>query len=162
MSGNRVSLGFLSVAQAHDPVRRVEAPRVPYRTRVMARLHAARYDRMLAVGVAAVEGSPLAVHAARLMSVDERETIARSLRRTLDDARNRMAPASSRIQLNIPNIIAAGDRIDQVTQRLHSPRPVAARGIARLRILLADGAGPMYRYGRGDLEGRLGAAFAAL
>lgn len=35
-------------------------------------------------------------------------------------------------------------------------------GVARLRLLLADGAGPMYRYGRGDLEGRLGAALAAL
>ncbi len=69
---------------------------------------------------------------------------------------------SSRIALNVPNITAAQDRIDQVTLRLHSPRPVTSRGVARLRVLLADGAGPMYRYGRGDLEGRLGAALAAL
>ncbi len=69
---------------------------------------------------------------------------------------------SSRIELNVPNITAAEDRIDQVTLRLHSPRPVTVRGMARLRLLLADGAGPMYRYGRGDLEGRLGAALAAL
>lgn len=46
--------------------------------------------------------------------------------------------------------------------RLHSPRPVTARGMARLRLLLADGGGPLYRFGRGDLEGRLMAAFAAL
>jgi hypothetical protein len=52
--------------------------------------------------------------------------------------------------------------IDAVTLRLHSPRPVAARGMARLRQLMSDGTGPMYRYGRGDLEGRLGAALAAL
>jgi hypothetical protein len=69
---------------------------------------------------------------------------------------------SYRVPLNVPNIMAAEDRIDQVTLRLHSPRPVTARGIARLRVLLADGSGPMYLYGRGDLEGRLGAALAEL
>ena len=97
-----------------------------------------------------------------LTSADEREAIARTLRRTLSDARNREAPLSSRVPLNMPNIAAAEDRIDEVTLRLHSPRPVSARGVARLRVLLSDGAGPMYRYGRGDLEGRLGAALAAL
>jgi hypothetical protein len=119
-------------------------------------------DRMLAVGVPAPAGSALAVHAARLSSVGEREAITRSLRRSVADARNRYASVSSRIALNVPNITAAEDRIDQVTLRLHSPRPVTPRGVARLSLLLADGAGPMYRYGRGDLEGRLGAALAAL
>ncbi len=73
-----------------------------------------------------------------------------------------MRRLSSRVPLNVPNIAAAEDRIDEVTLRLHSPRPVTARGVARLRLLLSDGTGPMYRYGRGDLEGRLGAALAAL
>ncbi len=162
MSGNRISLGFLSASQVQDAVRRDEAPRISYGTRVMARLLATKFDRMLAVGVPAADGSPLAVHAARLTSVDEREAVAHSLRRALADARNRDALLSSRIELNVPNITAAEDRIDQVTLRLHSPRPVTVRGMARLRLLLADGAGPMYRYGRGDLEGRLGAALAAL
>jgi hypothetical protein len=35
-------------------------------------------------------------------------------------------------------------------------------GMARLRRLLADGGGPMYAGGRGDLDGRLRAALAAL
>ena len=162
MSEHRLSLGFLSPAQIHDAIRRDEPRRIPYGTRVMARLLAAKFDRMLAVGVRPAEGSPLAVHADRLTSVDERESIAHSLRRSLDDARNRGAHMSYRVPLNVPNIVAAEDRIDQVTLRLHSPRPVNARGMARLRVLLADGAGPMYLYGRGDLEGRLGAALAAL
>jgi hypothetical protein len=34
--------------------------------------------------------------------------------------------------------------------------------MARLRQVLADGTGPFYRYGRGDLNGRLGAALAEL
>jgi hypothetical protein len=162
MGENRISLGFLSASQVQNAVGRGDATRVPYGTRVMARLLAHKFDRMLAVGVTPADGSPLALHAARLTSVDEREAIAHSLRRSVADARNRDAAMSSRIPLNTPNITAAEDRIDQITLRLHSPRPVTARGMARLRVLLADGSGPMYRYGRGDLEGRLGAALAAL
>jgi hypothetical protein len=162
MSENRISIGFLSAAQIHDAMLRHEAPRPAFSARLLARLFAAKYDRMLAVGVPASPGSALAVHAQRLTSVDEREAIAHALRRSVEDACNRDARVSSRVPLNIPNITAARDRIDQVTLRLHSPRPVTARGIARLRVLLSDGTGPMYRYGRGDLEGRLGAALAAL
>ena len=74
----------------------------------------------------------------------------------------RLATMLSRIPVNAPNIVAAADVIDAVTLRLHSPRPVGARGVARLRRLLADGSGPLYRYGSGDLTGRLRAALAAL
>jgi hypothetical protein len=162
MSENRISIGFLSAAQMQAAMRRNEAPRPSLSARVMARVFAGKFDWMLAVGVTAPAGSALAVHAAQLTTVDEREAIARSLRRSLDDARNRNAAVSSRVPLNVPNITAAEDRIGQVTLRLHSLRPVAPRGMARLRLLLADGTGPMYRYGRGDLEGRLGAALAAL
>jgi hypothetical protein len=162
MTGNRISIGFLSSAQSQGTIRRDDAPRAPFSKRVIAMVNANKFDRMLAVGAPAPQGSALAVHAARLTSVEEREAIARSLRRSVDDAGNRGAPVSSRIPLNVPNITAAQDRIDQVTLRLHSPRPVTPRGVARLRMLLADGAGPMYRYGRGDLEGRLGAALAEL
>jgi hypothetical protein len=60
------------------------------------------------------------------------------------------------------NIAAAEDLIDTITLRLHSPRTVSARGMARLRLVRSDGGGPMYRFGRGDLRGRLGAALAEL
>ena len=49
-----------------------------------------------------------------------------------------------------------------ITLRLHSPRHVSATGMARLRLLLSDGCGPMYEWGRGDLGDRLRAAAAAL
>jgi hypothetical protein len=162
MTGNRISINFLAPAHAQGAARRDVAGRASFGKRAIARMKADKFDRMLAVGVPAPVGSALALHAARLTSVDEREAVARSLRHVVDDARNRNALVSSRIELNVPNITAAQDRIDQVTLRLHSPRPVTSRGVARLRVLLADGAGPMYRYGRGDLEGRLGAALAAM
>ena len=132
------------------------------RSRLTARLLAGRLDRLLAVGAPAPAGSALAAHEARLTSSAEREAIARSLRATVADARGRGLLLSSRVPLHVPNIAAAEDVIDAVTLRLHSPRPVSARGMARLRQILGDGTGPLYRYGRGDLRGRLGAALAAL
>ncbi len=141
---------------------REASPRASLTARVAARLRAAKYDDLIAVGVRAEAGSPQAVHEARLTSVPEREAIARSLRQAVNDARGEHVPLSSRVPLNLPNIAAAEDVIDAITLRLHSPRPVSARGMARLRRILADGTGPLYRYGRGDLAGRLGAALAAL
>jgi hypothetical protein len=76
----------------------------------------------------------------------------------------RRAPAtqSGRVPMHSANIASAKALIDEVTLRLHAPHPVSARGMARLRQLLSDGTGPLYRHGRGDLTGRLGAALAAL
>jgi hypothetical protein len=137
-------------------------PRASLTARATAWLRAGTFDGLIAVGVRAPAGSALAVHEARLTSVVEREAIARTLRKAVTDARGGSFLLSSRVPLHIPNIVDAEDMIDAVTLRLHSPRPVSARGMARLRQILADGTGPLYRYGHGDLNGRLGAALAAL
>ena len=160
MADNKIPATVLSTTtetNRHEP-----DPRPSLMSRLTARLCAARLDRLVAVGVPAPMGSAQAAHEARLVSTAERETIARSLRTVVADARGRGLLLSSRVPLHVPNITAAGDMIDAVTLRLHSPRPVSARGMARLRQILSDGTGPMYRYGRGDLAGRLGAALAAL
>jgi hypothetical protein len=160
MPNNKISPDLLSTA--NDVLRRTAAERPSLAARVTARLRAYRLDRQLAVGVPAPAGSALAVHKARLMSVAEREAVARALRQALQDACAGSAPLSSRIPVHATNIVAAEDLIDAITLRLHSPRPVNARGMARLRVVLSDGGGPMYRLGRGDLSGRLGAALAEL
>src|SRR6476661_2052201 len=102
--------------------------------RFAAWLRPGLYDRRLASGATVHAETPLALHAERLTSVRERESVARSLRRC----------------------------IDGITSRLHSQRPVTARGMAAVRLLLGDGGGPLYRYGRGDLRERLTAAFGSL
>jgi hypothetical protein len=161
MPNNRFSPDLLSTAS--DALRRTTAPRRPsLAARVTARLRAYHLDRQLAVGVPAPAGSALAVHQARLISVAEREAIARALRQAVHDADAGIAPLSSRIPVHPINVAAAEDLIDTIALRLHSPRPVSARGMARLRLVLSDGCGPMYRFGRGDLNGRLGAALAEL
>jgi hypothetical protein len=86
----------------------------------------------------------------------------RALRQSVLDAKTGGTSLSSRIPVHSDNVAEAEDLIDAITLRLHSPRPVSARGMARLRNVLSDGLGPMYQYGRGDLSGRLGAALAEL
>jgi hypothetical protein len=142
--------------------RRNAAARPSLAARAKARLRAHQLDRQLAVGVPAPAGSALAVHQERLTSMAEREAVARTLLDAVIDAHEGVAVLSSRISVHAANVLDAEDQIDAITLRLHSPRPVNARGMARLRAVLSDGCGPMYRYGRGDLSGRLGAALAAL
>jgi hypothetical protein len=160
MADNKIPADVVSTAPT--AAQSAVIPRPSLTSRLTARLRAGRLDRLIAVGVPAAAGSALAVHEARLTSMAERETIARSLRQCVADANGRGVLLSSRIPLHTPNIKGAEDLIDAITLRLHSPRPVSARGMARLRQILADGAGPLYRFGHGDLEGRLGAALAEL
>jgi len=159
MPNNKISPDVLSAAS--DVRRRSAELRPSLAARVTARLKASRFDRQLAVGVPATAGSALAVHQARLTSAAEREAVAWALRQAVHDA-HAGRPLSSRIPVHPTNIAAAEDLIDTITLRLHSPRPVSARGMARLRVVLSDGCGPMYESGRGDLSGRLGAALAEL
>ena len=160
MPNNRISPD--QWAAASDALGCARVPRPTLRARVTARLHAHRLDRQLAVGVPAPAGSALAVHESRLTSVAEREAIARTLRQALRDAHRRGGAVMPRIPVHTRNVLDAEEVIDAITLRLHSPRPVGARGMARLRVVLTDGCGPMYEFGRGDLSGRLGAALAAL
>lgn len=160
MPNNKISPDYFSAAS--DVRRRSAAPRPTLVARVTARLRAYQFDRLLAVGVPAPEGSALAVHEARLTSVAERESIAWALRQAVHDAHAGNTVVSARIPVHSNNVAAAEDLIDAITLRLHSPRPVSARGMARLRVVMSDGCGPLYEHGPGDLSGRLGAALAAL
>jgi hypothetical protein len=131
-------------------------------TRLAERLFAARFDRQLVAGVAPNPHSPLAVHVSRLAAAAERRALATTLRDAIIEAHSRRAVVSSRIPLDRSAVAAAAETIDRVRMRLHAPRPVSARGVARLRLLLADGAGPMYRFGRGDLGAELRDVLALL
>ncbi|MCV7224824.1 hypothetical protein [Mycolicibacterium komossense] len=134
----------------------------PLLARLTARLLVTRYDRLLANGATASPHSAIGIHARRLVTVAEREAVARSLRQAVEDARTLPAPWTGRSWAHRPDVLSAVDLVDTVTLRLHSPRPVTARGMAKLRLLLSDGMGPLYVSGRGDLGGRLRSALAAM
>ena len=133
----------------------------PLLTRLRARVAAARLDRETASGAVATPGSLLDVHMARLTSVREREGVARAFRHLLDVSNTR-SRALLRVPMLSSRIIECRGVVDDITMRLHSPRPVRAEGVARLRMLLSDGTGPMYCDGDASLDGELRGALAAL
>ena len=130
--------------------------------RLVSRVRSGHFDRLLADGATVHPGTPLAMRADRLVSIPEREAVARALRRCVANAHSGSPLTSSRIEVNGPEIVVAESIIDSITLRLHSPRPVSAQGVAMLRILLTAGGSPLYRYGCGDLPRQLAVAFDAL
>ena len=130
--------------------------------RLRARMFAARLDREVEAGIIPLAGSALAVHLARLTSVAERETLARTLRQALADLHDVPRGYSARVPVHPERLATCRGVIDDITLLLHSPRPVRARGMARLRMLLSDGTGPLYRNGRGSLGAELRGVLAAL
>jgi hypothetical protein len=46
--------------------------------------------------------------------------------------------------VRVPVVSDAADDLERLAQRLLAPGPVAARGVARSRLLLTDGAGALY------------------
>ncbi|HEY5844747.1 MAG TPA: hypothetical protein VIU87_25375 [Mycobacterium sp.] len=128
--------------------------------RARARMLAARFDRELEAGVPVVPGSALALHAHRIASLPERQRLADGLRLILARAHTGDAPMTARIPLCRRQILAEEVLIGEILQRLD--RPARGRGVARLRLLLADGAGPLYVTGRGSLAAQLRGVLAAL
>lgn len=88
--------------------------------------------------------------------------MAKTLSRALHDAHDTAAWMTLRVPIHRTNIVAAEAALGDVIARLTGPQPVDARGVARMCRILTDGHGPFYRFGRGDLTGRLRAALAAM
>src|SRR6476619_1028886 len=101
MNDNHIRADDASTAGRPDTPR-CGHTRPSVRARVTARLRAARFDRALTVGVPAVAGSALAVHAARLSSVAERHAVARALRRAVRDATDTHPTRSGRVPMTGP------------------------------------------------------------
>jgi hypothetical protein len=127
-------------------------------------IFAHRLDCKLVAGDPPEPGSPLALHISRLTSMHERKQLARVLERLIGDS-HRVTPHptwSASVPLARARIMAAESRVEAVVVRLSAPRPVSAHGVARLRLLLSNGLGPVYRHGRGDLAAELDSVLAAL
>jgi hypothetical protein len=121
--------------------------RVTVRDRVLARVHADRWDRALARGASPESSAPLALHAQTLASARCRRELAASLTRILDDAQgghlpdwNALGPRNHHV-----HVLAARREIEVLVGLLLASAPVGARGVALARLLLTDGGGPLYR-----------------
>jgi hypothetical protein len=144
----------------HSDSTEIDGP-APWSVRLRARLCADRYDRQIEDGVNPDPGSPLALHGARLMSARERDELAYSLRLVVHDA-DVGSHLTARVPVRLAAVNHCAEVIDAVRDRLADPFPVRARGMARLRILLSDGRGPLYRSGRGTLNAALRGVLATL
>jgi hypothetical protein len=150
-----------SVAPARNDRRETDGP-PPLSARLRARLFAARYDAEVEAGITPLDGTPLAVHWVRLTSARERQDLAFALCAVLRDADSAQRVGNPRAPVHRVAIRQATNVIDDVLERLTGPTPVRARGMARLRLLLADGRGPVYRAGRGTLTAAMRGVSAAL
>jgi hypothetical protein len=118
--------------------------RVGWRDRVTARLRAGALDAALVAGTSPEASVPLALHAEHLCAPGQRRLLARSLRRLVAVAE---APALGRraVPVNRDAVRRARNDLEFLAERLTSGGPVDVRGVARLRALLSDGTGPLYR-----------------
>lgn len=115
--------------------------RVTTRARVSARLRGAALDRALAEGSVPEADVALTLHASRLISPTVRRRLARVLRAIVESSRQPARPLSG---WPGPHVAQAGSDLLALAERLERPEPVAARGVARVRLLLGDGGGPLH------------------
>jgi hypothetical protein len=135
---------------AHD-ANVVLATRPRLRDRAAARVRAHRLDSELAAGAAPGERAALAIRAQALGERRIRTTLANGIRRVLDEARGPRRLSIARIPFHRRAVLSAGDQLEELATRLLTPGPLAARGIAQVRLLLTDGRSPIY-YGSSTEE----------
>jgi hypothetical protein len=118
--------------------------RVRWRDRLLARARASSLDRALAAGASPEANVPLAIHAGHLCRPAQRHQLARSLMRIAAAADG---PAGRRLGAPVcrPSVRRARVELAAVAGRLGAAGPVDVHGVARVRSLLADGTGPLYR-----------------
>jgi hypothetical protein len=153
------SLVLLQAAECGDVV---VPKRAGWRERVTARLRANRLDTELARGAVPTRAA-LALRAQDLGERRTRERLGRSVRRILDDARTDRGPSIARVPTQRSEVLAAAWELDKIAEALLTPGPVAASGVAQVRLLLIDGAGPLYsREDPGSLRSAASRALDAL
>jgi hypothetical protein len=136
--------------------------RVRWRDRLAVRIRASALDEQLVAGTSPESSVTLALHAGHLCEPAQRRVLARSLTKIVAAAD---APVGRRLRAPVCRGTVQQSRAElaAVAGRLVASGPVGVRGVARLRTLLADGTGPLYRSAApGGLQQELGHVLAAL
>jgi hypothetical protein len=130
--------------------------------RFMARYRASALDSQLADGAEPESGVWLAWRARLLVNPSQTHRLAKALRWLL-----MTCEASPRVPVRAPvrrdAVRLARGELLTLADRLVEPGPLGVQGVARARVLLRNGAGPLYAAGtEKDLGAELRAATAAL
>ncbi len=144
----------------HHHHRRFQRPPAgPYRLSAARRLLALGESRKLDVEITAgidPNSDPMLAHrAAKLTSPHSRRTLAAGIRSVIARAEEPVGLTAA-APLARANVLQERPRLIQLADRLESTYPVSARGVAATRLLLTDGASPLYA------GGELSALIAAL
>jgi hypothetical protein len=137
--------------------------RAPAGSRIRAHVWARRLDRALADGIPPDSRPDLSVRAHGLIGSPERVALARAVRRLIADAEHALRPMRFSVPICRRKVRRSRGTLEELVNRLLGDEPLDARGLAQIRLLLTDGAGPIYvRPGADDLEPALARALAAL
>ena len=133
------------------------------RLRMLVRMRAADLDAALARGASPDSSPTLSLRAHQLIGSTVRRRLSREIRSLLVRAGRPLHPMHSTVPICRDKIIDAREPLRELADRLITPGPVDARGIAQLKRLLRDGDGPVFRRPRDeDLEPALEAVSDAL
>lgn len=112
--------------------------------RVAARLRATSLDRALAQGADPLTSPALTARADLLQTGRMREAVASSIYVTLKDASLGVPPSSVRVPPARDAVRHNRRELLELAAELRQASDVSARGVAATRLLLGDGAGPLY------------------
>jgi hypothetical protein len=126
---------------------RTKGPLAPF----LAHLRGAQLDRKLAQGVEPWHTPVYAARCLQLTTERSRHALARSLERLVEEADEQpRLSLSSVVRPSRARVHEARPLLLTTASRMRSDIPVHPRAVAAIRILLSDGAGPVY--GHGDPE----------
>jgi hypothetical protein len=133
-----------TLVRLRRPRSRDTVPLPRLHVRLLARMRAAAIDRELAGGALPWCSQLHAARGVQLTSIRSQKALAGSLERLLAHAESPAAPLRAAVPPCIEQVRAARSQILSIGARLRSGAPADCRGIAKLRVLLSDGAGPCY------------------
>jgi hypothetical protein len=133
------------------------------RERLVARLDAWRLDRALADGASPDQSATLSLRAGRLIGYDARHDLAQEVRGILRAAERPRHPFDPGVRVCVREVLRARELLKALADQLDGCGPVDSGGVARVRLLLRDGGGPLYNEPlAADLERSLRGAIDAL
>jgi hypothetical protein len=131
----------------------------------VSHVRAAGLDRDLAAGASPDACALLALRAQVLVQPSMRRLLARRVRQVLAEATGEDALRflDPRIPIQRNRVVDAADALQALIECLLLPGPLPARGVAMARLVLTDGAGPLYNPSAADdLRARVLAAVEQL
>jgi hypothetical protein len=140
---SRTEPSTLILVDPHNPARFVVRPN-RQSTRLLASLMATSLDRRLAAGQLPESSRLLAARAQRLVSPTMCRKLAAEWEQVVDLAHRPPMRRCPHVPVCRHRVEAAEPEVRELLSVLLAPRPAAVRGVAMVRVLLSNGAGPVF------------------